>query len=131
MRPLVAVLLLAGLLFGGSEQAASAPNEQDLPNASSVRMDVRAGFDGSGRVGGWVPLDVNLVNEGSELNANVQVVIDQPGGRSTYSFVPTTFSLPGRLAAPEQSALHDGSEPAERQQQSPHRATGALPRAAS
>jgi hypothetical protein len=57
-------------------------------------MDVRAGFDGSGRVGGWVPLDVNLVNEGGELNANVQVVIEQPGGRSTYSFVPTTFSLP-------------------------------------
>src|SRR5436190_23280988 len=85
VRPFVAVLMLAGLLFGGSEQVASAPNEQDLPNASSVRMDVRAGFDGSGRVGGWVPLDVNLVNEGSELNANVQVVIDQPGGRSTYS----------------------------------------------
>jgi hypothetical protein len=57
-------------------------------------MDVRAGFDGSGRLGGWVPLDVNLVNEGSELKANVQVVIEQPGGRSTYSFVPTTFSLP-------------------------------------
>src|SRR3954464_6719912 len=64
VRPLVAVLLVAGLLFGGSEQVASAPDQQDLPNASSVRMDVRAGFDGSGRVGGWVPLDVNLVNEG-------------------------------------------------------------------
>jgi hypothetical protein len=57
-------------------------------------MDVRAGFDGSGRVGGWVPLDVQLVNEGSEIKANVQVVVEQPGGRSTYSFVPTTFSLP-------------------------------------
>ena len=57
-------------------------------------MDVRAGFDGAGRVGGWVPLDVQLVNEGSEIKANVQVVVDQPGGRSTYSYVPTTFSLP-------------------------------------
>ena len=57
-------------------------------------MDVRAGFDGAGRVGGWVPLDVQLVNEGSELKAQVEVVVDQPGGRSTYSFVPTTFSLP-------------------------------------
>jgi hypothetical protein len=57
-------------------------------------MDVRAGFDGAGRVGGWIPLDVQLVNEGSELKANVEVVVDQPGGRSTYSFVPTTFSLP-------------------------------------
>jgi hypothetical protein len=57
-------------------------------------MDVRAGFDGAGRVGGWVPLDVQLVNEGSELRAQVEVIVDQPGGRSTYSFVPTTFSLP-------------------------------------
>jgi hypothetical protein len=57
-------------------------------------MDVRAGFDGAGRVGGWVPLDVQLVNEGGEIKANVQVVVDQPGGRSTYSYVPTTFSLP-------------------------------------
>jgi hypothetical protein len=57
-------------------------------------MDVRAGFDGAGRVGGWVPLDVQLVNEGSELHAQVEVVVDQPGGRSTYSFVPTNFSLP-------------------------------------
>ncbi len=57
-------------------------------------MDVRAGFDGAGRVGGWVPLDVQLVNEGSELKAQVEVVVDQPGGRSTYSYVPTTFSLP-------------------------------------
>lgn len=65
-----------------------------MPNPSAVRMDVRAGFDGSGRVGGWIPLDVQLVNEGSELKANVQVVIEQPGGRSTYSYVPTTFSLP-------------------------------------
>ena len=57
-------------------------------------MDVRAGFDGAGRVGGWVPLEVQLVNEGSELRAQVEVTVEQPGGRSTYSFVPTTFSLP-------------------------------------
>jgi len=73
---------------------ASAPDEQDTLPASSVRMDVRAGFDGAGRVGGWIPLDVQLVNEGAELKAEVQVVVEQPGGRSTYSFVPTTFSLP-------------------------------------
>ena len=94
VRQSVAFLLLITLLLGGVQQVASAPDEQDAPSPSSVRMDVRAGFDGSGRVGGWIPLDVNLVNEGSELKANVQVVIDQPGGRSTYSYVPTTFSLP-------------------------------------
>ena len=95
MRAGVGVLLLLGLLVGGVQSAASAPDDQDAQSTpGSVRMDVRAGFDGAGRVGGWVPLNVQLVNEGSELKARVEVVVDQPGGRSTYSFVPTTFSLP-------------------------------------
>src|SRR5579859_896372 len=95
VRGVVGVLLLSGFLLGGVQTVASAPDaQQDAPTASTVRMDVRAGFDGAGRVGGWVPLDVQLVNEGAELKASVEVVVDQPGGRSTYSFVPTTFSLP-------------------------------------
>jgi hypothetical protein len=96
VRAVLGVLLILGLLMGGAQSVASAPDNQDdqSQDAGSVRMDVRAGFDGAGRVGGWVPLDVQLVNEGSEIKANVQVVVDQPGGRSTYSFVPTTFSLP-------------------------------------
>jgi hypothetical protein len=94
MRAVVGVLVLAGLLFGGVQSVASAPDAQEAPTAATVHMDVRAGFDGAGRVGGWVPLDVQLVNEGGELKAQVEVVVDQPGGRSTYSFVPTTFSLP-------------------------------------
>jgi len=96
VRAVIGVLLLLGLLIGGAQSVASAPDDQDQQSqdTGSVRMDVRAGFDGAGRVGGWVPLDVQLVNEGAEIKANVQVVVDQPGGRSTYSYVPTTFSLP-------------------------------------
>src|SRR6202022_4678976 len=94
VRAVLGLLLLTGFLFGGVQTVASAPQAQDAPTAASVRMDVRAGFDGAGRVGGWIPLDVQLVNEGSELKAQVEVVVDQPGGRSTYSYVPTTFSLP-------------------------------------
>ena len=96
LRAVFGVLLFTGLLIGGAQSVASAPDAQDsqTQDTGSVRMDVRAGFDGSGRVGGWIPLDVQLVNEGSEVKANVEVVVDQPGGRSTYSFVPTTFSLP-------------------------------------
>src|SRR3982075_1901906 len=94
VRPVIAVLLLCSIWVGGVQSVASAPAGQDAPPAGSVRMDVRAGFDGAGRVGGRGPLDVQLVNEGSELRAQVEVVVDQPGGRSTYSFVPTNFSLP-------------------------------------
>src|SRR6266545_1426785 len=70
VRQSVAVLLLITLLLGGVQQAASAPDEQDAPNPSSVRMDVRAGFDGSGRVGGWIPLDVNLVKDRKSTRLN-------------------------------------------------------------
>jgi len=96
VRAVFGVLLLFGLLIGGAQPVASAPDDQDsqAQDTGSVRMDVRAGFDGAGRVGGWIPLDVQLVNEGAEIKARVQVVVDQPGGRSTYSYVPTTFSLP-------------------------------------
>jgi hypothetical protein len=96
MRWIGLILALASLLIGGVQNAASAPGDQSQEglNPSAVRMDVRAGFDGSGRVGGWIPLDIQLVNEGSELRAEVQVVVQQPGGRSTYTLVPTTFSLP-------------------------------------
>src|SRR5262249_34737082 len=78
VRALAAGLLLLTLLTGGVQPAASAPDEQgqDTSAAGSVRMDVRAGFDGAGRVGGWVPLDVQVVNEGSELKASVEVVVD-------------------------------------------------------
>ncbi|MBV9545602.1 MAG: hypothetical protein JOY61_14620 [Chloroflexi bacterium] len=101
MRIVVAVLLLLTLLSGGVQNIASAQSndptaspDAQQQSAGSVRMDVRAGFDGAGRVGGWVPLNVQLVNEGAELKAKVEVIVDQPGGRSTYSYVPTTYSMP-------------------------------------
>ena len=51
MRAVVGVLLVLGLLLGGTQSAASAPDDQDSQSqdAGSVRMDVRAGFDGAGR----------------------------------------------------------------------------------
>src|ERR1700737_66778 len=58
VRAVVGVLFFLGLLSGGAQSAASAPDGQDAPPAGSVRMDVRAGFDGAGRAGGWGPLDV-------------------------------------------------------------------------
>jgi hypothetical protein len=86
--------------MGGAQSVASAQDagsgaqSQTPAAASAIRMDVQAGFGGAGRVGGWVPLNVTLSNEGAETSAYVQVVVDQPGGRSTYSYVPTSFSLP-------------------------------------
>lgn len=57
-------------------------------------MEVRAGFEGAGRLGSWIPLDMELINEGSEVRAVIQVDVQQSGGRGTFTNVPTTFSLP-------------------------------------
>ncbi len=85
-------------MLGAAGPAASAPADQ-VPGepggqTASVRMEVHAGFDGAGRVGGWIPLELELVNEGGELRGEVQVVVQQGGGRSTFTSVPTTFVLP-------------------------------------
>jgi hypothetical protein len=107
VRLVLATLLLVTILLGGALPAAfaqSAPDNtsstptdtssSDSGGSDTVHMDVRAGFDGVGRVGGWLPLDVDLTNQGDEVEANVQVVVSGGTGRSTYMPVPTTFSLP-------------------------------------
>ncbi len=108
MRLIVAALLVFVTVLGGANPVASAPNDQAAPdgtpssssdasappNQDAVRMDVRAGFDGAGRVGGWLPLTVELVNQGGEVRAEVQVVVQGGTGRSMYMPVPTTFALP-------------------------------------
>src|SRR5687767_15026024 len=69
VRSVVAAVLIFATLLGSVQKAASAPENQ-VPGEfapNSVRMDVRAGFDGAGRVGGWIPLDIQLANEGGEV----------------------------------------------------------------
>lgn len=41
-----------------------------------------------------MPLDVEIINEGGELRGEVQVSVQEGGARSTYTHVPTTFTLP-------------------------------------
>lgn len=107
-RRLVAAWLIAAALLGGvASPAASATGPAPLaqtpadslsgesrPPPGSVRMDVRAGFDGAGRLGGWLPLEVELVNEGAEVRADVQVAVQRAGGRGGFTSVPTIYTLP-------------------------------------
>ncbi len=57
-------------------------------------MDVRAGFDGAGRVGGWLPVDVDIVNQGSEVRGEVQIAVQPTSTRSSFTSAPTVFALP-------------------------------------
>lgn len=100
----VVTLLLGAVASSGAPLAAEA---QELPDngasggpSSAVRMDVRAGWDGVGRLGGWIPLDVELVNQGPEVRAEVQVAVgqatttNQTASRTAPTAPGTIFTLP-------------------------------------
>src|SRR3954452_12014758 len=66
MRLLLVALLVGCLLHIAQAPATAAPADQSAPSAptgsgssgagSSAQMTVRAGFDGLGKVGGWLPV---------------------------------------------------------------------------
>jgi hypothetical protein len=90
LRALAAVLLLCSVLAPGLHTPAAA--------ATPVQMLVRAGFDGAGKVGGWLPIDIDIRNDGDDIEGEVQIVIqDTATNRGTYTPAPTVFSVPAVL----------------------------------
>ena len=101
------------LLLGGVQPAASAPDAQDRASrqapcawtcapASTARAASAAGCRSTS----------SSSTRAASSRRSVEVVVDQPGGRSTYSFVPTTFSLPVVLPRLSNRRFTHGSQPA-------------------
>ena len=66
--------------------------------APSVQMTVRAGFDGAAKVGGWLPINIDIRNDGDDVEGEVQVLVqDTATNRGTYTPAPTMFSVPATL----------------------------------
>jgi hypothetical protein len=87
----LALALLLCLLF---LLAPAAP----VTAATPVQMLVRAGFDGAGKVGGWLPVDIDIRNDGDDVDGEVQIVVqDTAANRGTYTPAPTVFSVPASL----------------------------------
>src|SRR5215210_4075211 len=58
-------------------------------------MTVRAGFDGIGKIGGWTPIEVELRNDGPDVDGEVQIVVtDNTTNRGTYTRAPTLSTAP-------------------------------------
>lgn len=74
----------------------AAPAEAEA--ASAVQMTVRAGFEGAGKIGGWLPVVVDVRNDGDDVDGEVQIVVqDTTSNRGTYTPAPTVFSVPALL----------------------------------
>ena len=86
MRILLVVLAFGSLLALPLRPASAAP---------SVQMTVRAGFDGIGKTGGWTPIEVELRNDGPDVDGEVQIVVtDNTTNRGTYTRAPTLYTAP-------------------------------------
>lgn len=83
--------VLFGFLLTGT--LGFGPPTQPPRQGDEVSMVVSAGFDGYYRAGEWLPLQVSLRNEGSDLRGTLQV-----RSRSSSSGIETIYETPVTLA---------------------------------
>src|ERR671914_3043323 len=89
MRILLVVLTLGSLLLVAQRPASAAP---------AAQMTVRAGFDGIGKASGWMPIEVELRNDGPDIDGEVQIfVTDSTATRGTYTRAPALYTAPAIL----------------------------------
>ncbi|MCC7371716.1 MAG: hypothetical protein IT306_25080 [Chloroflexi bacterium] len=94
MRLLLVVLLVGSLLQLAQAPVTAAPAQQ----TPAAQMTVRAGFDGFGKANGWLPIEVEVRNDGPDIDGEIQIVItDTSGSRSTYMRAPVVYSAPAVL----------------------------------
>ncbi len=64
----------------------------------ATQMTVRAGFDGIGKVGGWMPIEVEVRNDGPDIDGEIQIIVsDTNTSRGTYTRAPTVYTAPAIL----------------------------------
>jgi hypothetical protein len=69
-----------------------------LEAAPVVQMTARAGFDGAGKPGGWLPVVVDIRNDGDDVEGEIQILIqDTQTNRGTYTPAPTLYAAPAIL----------------------------------
>jgi hypothetical protein len=94
----LAVLLTLALLLGQSTSSEA---------AGSVQMVAKAGYEGAGKVGGWLPVLIDIRNDGDEIDGEIQIVVqDTATNRGTYTPAPTVFSVPAVLPRRSRKQLH-------------------------
>ena len=72
---------------------------------AGVQMQVRAGYEGAGKAGGWLPVAVDIRNDGDDVEGELQITVqDTATNRGTYTPAPTVFSAPVLL--PKRARKH-------------------------
>lgn len=74
--------------------------------AAPVQMLVRAGFEGAGKVPGWLPVFVEIRNDGEDIEGEIQIAVqdNSSSNRSASSSAPTLFTAP--VSLPRRARKH-------------------------
>src|SRR3954453_20458817 len=99
MRVLLAVLLLGCLLQVAQTPVTAAPAAQNSGSSGgAAQMTIRAGYDGLGKVGGWLPIEIEIRNDGPDIDGEIQLIAtDTTVARGTYTRAPVTYTAPAIL----------------------------------
>src|SRR5581483_9674070 len=103
MRVLLVACLLGTLLQLAQLPAAAAPAAQSATPAAgstppAAQMTIRAGYDGLGKGGGWMPIEIEIRNDGPDIDGEIQLVsTDTTTARGTYTRAPVVYSAPAIL----------------------------------
>lgn len=106
MKLLLVALLVGSLLHIAQAPVSATPAEQNpVPQqnptpqqSSSAQMTVRAGFDGIGKINGWVPVEIEVRNDGPDVDGELQIVVtDSNVSRGTYTRAPAVYTAPAVL----------------------------------
>src|SRR5581483_285862 len=112
-RQALLFLCVAGLSVLSGPVSASAQTDSpeasdgsDVPSASPAvgqpgpAIAVKLGFDGAAKVGGWLPVQVQVSNDGSSITGELQIEIDDSGVNRQRAFNarPTSvYTVPASL----------------------------------
>ncbi len=99
-RPL-GVAVATALVLTALVSPAFALADQATAAVASPSMAVRVGFEGVVRPGYWAPIEVNLANDGPNVDGQVEVSFKTSGLTFGFQAAPTTYTVP--LSLPTQS----------------------------
>jgi hypothetical protein len=104
---LAAVLLTASSFITGAVPASAQTDDAQLLSSEGASaplaptIAVRVGYSGLAKIGSWVPVAVQVSNEGSGVTGELQIQIDDnSSGRRTQTFnlrPPTIYTVPATL----------------------------------
>ncbi|HLY66160.1 MAG TPA: hypothetical protein VKU60_11555, partial [Chloroflexota bacterium] len=102
LTALLGLALAIGPASAQSDDSQLVPSGEGVAAPAAPSIAVKLGFNSMAKVGGWLPVSVQVGNEGSTVSGELQIQIDDSAGgtrqRSAFTFrPPTVYTVPASL----------------------------------